>query len=293
MNKYFAILVIISGCGPWSLAAAAQTFQDLSTTEDGSALYFSSPIRQKETDRSFHSKIFPWNAASGIRVVAEVRDAGEFDGCTPPNFYQLRGPQVSLNGSVLAYTAARPTANSPHCSPGEPNQGVVARPGPAVTLAGNIAISPNGRYAITTTTAAVADNFHIVTDLATGAARAIMLQIGGKSLANIRRQRQLGPPSELSPNCDLAEFPIDIFKFQADDFAGAESEPGKQHQNRVTAPCGECFERSAEGFSQRYQWAEISELWTTNNPGHKGHSRRDLYQFHRDAGGIGKSRGAL
>jgi hypothetical protein len=39
-----------------------------------------------------------------------------------------------------------------------------------------------------------------------------MLQINGKGFANIGRQRQLGPPSTLTPDCELARFPIDIFK---------------------------------------------------------------------------------
>ena len=63
-----------------------------------------------------------------------------------------------------------------------------------------------------------------------------MLQIGGNGFANIRRQRHFGPSSAFAPHCDLAEFPINIFKFQADDFAGSESKPGKQHQHRVIAP---------------------------------------------------------
>jgi hypothetical protein len=31
-----------------------------------------------------------------------------------------------------------------------------------------------------------------------------MLQIDGKGFANVGRQRQPGPPSTLTPNCDLA-----------------------------------------------------------------------------------------
>ena len=50
------------------------------------------------------------------------------------------------------------------------------------------------------------------------------------------RQRHFGPPSALASDCDLAEFPINIFELYADDFASAESESGKQHQHRVIAP---------------------------------------------------------
>src|SRR6266704_1094870 len=75
--------------GMWcsSLHAVAQTFQSLSTTEDGSAVYFSSPIREKGTDQSFHSKIFRWDPTGGIRLIGESRDTGESDGCTTANYY--------------------------------------------------------------------------------------------------------------------------------------------------------------------------------------------------------------
>ncbi len=52
------------------LPAAAQAFQDLSTTADGSILYFASPVRQKGTDQKLYSKIFRWTAAGGVQVVA-------------------------------------------------------------------------------------------------------------------------------------------------------------------------------------------------------------------------------
>jgi hypothetical protein len=63
-----------------------------------------------------------------------------------------------------------------------------------------------------------------------------MLQVVGKGLANIGRQRQFGPPSALTANCDLAQLPIDIFEIQANDFGGAEPKSGKQHQNGVITP---------------------------------------------------------
>jgi hypothetical protein len=63
-----------------------------------------------------------------------------------------------------------------------------------------------------------------------------MLQIGSNGLPDVRRQRHFGPSSTLASNRDLTAFPIDIFQFQRDDFEGAESKPGKQHQNRAIAP---------------------------------------------------------
>jgi dipeptidyl aminopeptidase/acylaminoacyl peptidase len=178
MKQFSVIAMVISCCAPWSLPLAAQAFQDLSTTEDGSVLYFASPIRQKGTNQSFNSKIYRWDAASGVRVVAEVADPGESNGCTTANFYQLHRPQVSRDGSVLAYTGTRqggPAGGSitHYCLATEPNQGVIQTPARTLKLDGTVAISPNGRYAITTPLAAVIDNFHVVTDLTSGVSTAV------------------------------------------------------------------------------------------------------------------------
>ena len=82
-----SVLVLLLNSG-----AAAQPFQDLSTTADGSVLYFSSPIRQKGTDQRFYSKIFQWTAATGVQVIAEVRNPGPSDGCASPDYYDLHAP---------------------------------------------------------------------------------------------------------------------------------------------------------------------------------------------------------
>jgi hypothetical protein len=55
-------------------------------------------------------------------------------------------------------------------------------------------------------------------------------------LADVRRQRHFGPSSALASNGDLTALPIDIFQFQTDDLAGAESKPGKQYKHRAIAP---------------------------------------------------------
>lgn len=161
--------------------AAAQAFQDLSTTAEGSVLYFSSPVRQKGTDQQFYSKIFRWTAAGGVQVFAEVRDPASSTGCAPPDFYQLRTPQVSADGAVLAYTASRPVANSRYCPREEPNQGVIVQSGQTIRLDGNVALSPNGRYAVTTTTAALANEFHTVTNLASGMSTIVAGAFNGSS----------------------------------------------------------------------------------------------------------------
>ena len=53
-----AMLTISLGLAICALPLSGQAFQNLSTTEDGSVLYFSSVTRQKGTDQTLHSKIF-------------------------------------------------------------------------------------------------------------------------------------------------------------------------------------------------------------------------------------------
>ncbi|MEO8127308.1 MAG: hypothetical protein ABI822_09465, partial [Bryobacteraceae bacterium] len=54
------------------------------------------------------------------------------------------------------------------CPPAESNQGIIGRLGATVRLDGNLALSPNGRYAITATFVGISDDFHTVTDLSSG-----------------------------------------------------------------------------------------------------------------------------
>ena len=161
--------------------AAAQPFQGLSTTADGSVLYFSSSIRQKGTDQRFYSKIFQWTAATGVQVIAEVRNPGPSDGCASPDYYDLHAPQVSADGNVRAYTASRRVERSRYCPRNEPNQGIIETSGRTTRLAGNLALSPNGRYAVTTTTTALENDFHTVTDLVNGQSAIVAGAFNGSS----------------------------------------------------------------------------------------------------------------
>ena len=131
-------------------------------------LYFSSPDRTVGSSQSFHSKIFRWDATNGFQLVADVPDPGASDGCTTANFYQLTAPQVSADGTVLAYTGSRPAAGGRYCAPSEPNQGTVVQGGSTKTLTGSIALNFNGRYAITTPADALTNNYHVLTDLLAG-----------------------------------------------------------------------------------------------------------------------------
>src|SRR5438067_12637300 len=63
------------------------------TTNDGSRLFFSSPNRLDGTDESFHSKLFSWDSAHGVRLIYE--SSAEEDVCC----ISLTG-----DGSLVAFT---------------------------------------------------------------------------------------------------------------------------------------------------------------------------------------------
>jgi len=93
-----------------AIPAFGQGFRQLATNRDGSALYFSSPLRLKGTDQYFHPKIFSWDAANGIRLF-EQRAA---DIPFPPPilysgtlFFSLVAPDVSIDNSTVAFTGIR------------------------------------------------------------------------------------------------------------------------------------------------------------------------------------------
>lgn len=169
MTRSVSAVSLILSCQIFCVPLDAQAFKDLATNGDGSILYFSSTVREKGTEQKFYSKIFRWTAAEGVRVIAEVRDTGTTGDCEPTEFYQLHTPQVSADGSVFAYTATRMLRGGRFCPlVKEPNQGVIVQVGRTTRLAGNIALSPNGRYAVSTAAEAMRNEVHTITDLTTG-----------------------------------------------------------------------------------------------------------------------------
>ncbi len=130
-----------------TLPAAAQ-FTGLSATEDGSSLYFSSNLRLRGTTQLFTDKVFRLDAA-GPGLFA-MQDPGEPIGWTTLNFGELEAPQVSSDGSVVAYTGTRGCYGGSGCLDVQTAQGAVADRSGNVLLSeiGYVNISPSGRFAL-------------------------------------------------------------------------------------------------------------------------------------------------
>jgi hypothetical protein len=80
----------------WAAGTASAQFSGLSTTNDGSRVYFSSSLPQRDTSQNFSSKIFMIDSA-GLHLVASVPGPGDF--YSPV----LSFPQVSGDGTLLSY----------------------------------------------------------------------------------------------------------------------------------------------------------------------------------------------
>jgi hypothetical protein len=63
-------------CAIAALAIAEPAFTNLATNRDGSVLYFSSPLRLKESAQPSWPKIFVWTAQEGVKLYQQ-RDAGK------------------------------------------------------------------------------------------------------------------------------------------------------------------------------------------------------------------------
>ena len=156
------LLVLTSGL-------AAQGFQDLVTNNDGSILYFASQARQIGSGQTFHSKIYRYDLAGGVRVVAEERDEGESNGCTTSNYFHLVSPQVSGDGAVFGYTAMRANPGTGRiCTANEPNRSTVQTMNGPVVSTGRMGLSGNGRYAVNSPLNAASSGYHLVRDFSSG-----------------------------------------------------------------------------------------------------------------------------
>lgn len=135
-------------------------FQDLATNGDGSVLYFSSILRLKGTDQYPYPKIFAWTEKDGVRL-HEQRESGPVYSAGPGSWrsvdaYRLTRPTVSSDGGTIALTGVR------DCNWGTPCGTSIERYEATIYSAGKernrtpgaATLSPNGRYALLTTSVA-------------------------------------------------------------------------------------------------------------------------------------------
>jgi hypothetical protein len=131
-----------------SAEIASAQFSGLTATADGSILYFSSTLRLRGTIESFDSKIF--EIAADGPILAQARDPGQRIFNTTEEFYNLVEPQVSDDGTILAFTGTRPCYGGSSCLTVQTAQGtIVDGTGQEILrMFGYVNVSPNGRWAV-------------------------------------------------------------------------------------------------------------------------------------------------
>jgi uncharacterized protein (TIGR03437 family) len=121
-------------------------FASLSTTNDGSVLYFTTPLVRTGTDQPAHGKTFRIGA-NGLEVVEIRTVTPTAEGSRITNYYDIERVIVSGDGKIVA-TSARRDCNSMGCEHISNKSTSLVGNGPAVDFTGPATMSTNGRYLV-------------------------------------------------------------------------------------------------------------------------------------------------
>jgi uncharacterized protein (TIGR03437 family) len=138
----FAWIFLLAAWPAWA------QFTGIATTRDGSTVYVSTPLRLKGTAQSLNGKVF--RLAGGRPELFAEQLPGVQIGWYNEKFYDLTQPDVSGDGSVVAYTGSRGCGGGSGCLSVQRAQGTVADASGNALLdsAGYVNVSPNGQYAL-------------------------------------------------------------------------------------------------------------------------------------------------
>lgn len=151
-QKYLPLLFVsaLSGTCP----AAAQ-FLDLTTDFRGSRLLFATPLSLWDEERNDQFKIIEASPGHPLRALFSTRPEMQTpEDFYPSNFPVLRGPMLSSDGTVTAFTAGRWCNGGSRCAGVERMLGMVlrgaCRPDESCALAsaGTVSLSANGDWAV-------------------------------------------------------------------------------------------------------------------------------------------------
>lgn len=156
-----------------SVLPAAAQITSLSTTYDGSVLYFSSSLIQRGTDQRHHSKVFRWSEDRGLTLVAQREREIITNGT---NAYSVQSVSASADGNRVGVNLTAdcfPTGFGPsNCqSKTLPRSGIqfLADGGIVAERQALLTFSPNGKYAAVTPNTFFLDGPSSLVDLDTGA----------------------------------------------------------------------------------------------------------------------------
>jgi len=94
------------------LAAPALFTSTYATNRDGSLLYFSTPLRVRDSAQFFHPEILVWEQGKGLRLYEQrpldAVSSTSSQPCPEAQFYSLDAVEVSADGGTVAVGASRP-----------------------------------------------------------------------------------------------------------------------------------------------------------------------------------------
>jgi len=150
-----------------AVALQAQ-YLDLSTTADGSIVYFSTTLSRAGTDDPTQGRIYSIDA-SGLSLVESRRREDPTGQPAVTNYYSLSAPEVSQDGRLLAIAGHRDCTSGRNCVGVTTTQTTIR--GLALTgldLRAPVHFSPNGRYALVEREQNLSAQPAALIDLATG-----------------------------------------------------------------------------------------------------------------------------
>ncbi|SPE26990.1 conserved exported hypothetical protein [Candidatus Sulfopaludibacter sp. SbA3] len=152
-----------------ALPLAAQ-FSNLATDDAGSRVWFSSALQLRGTQQNQFPKIFIANASGNVQLIAQAAASDSYS--------LLTNPEVSGDGTVLAYTAEYYCPGHVACRATDYSQGVVTTANGPLILPGTFHLSRNGRYLLREnyTYSAPTDQFEVI-DLTTLQKRDVLVGI--------------------------------------------------------------------------------------------------------------------
>jgi uncharacterized protein (TIGR03437 family) len=163
LNTRATLLLVLSVL---AAATAQAQFSGLTTTNDGSQLFFASPLRQRGTDQFLWSKIFGLTA-NGVKLEAELAQTSPVP---PTNAYVLDQPQVAGDGTLLIYRGTLYCVAGSSCFLSEQHVSTLLNivTGQATPVGANASISRNGRYLASYSSGNVFNPLFVLTDQAGG-----------------------------------------------------------------------------------------------------------------------------
>lgn len=189
--KYLPLLCV---CALSVASPAAAQFVDLATDYRGARLLFATPLSLPNEERNDQFKITEASPDGTLRTLFSTRpELLTPEDFYPSNFPVLRGPMLSFDGTVTAFTAGRWCNGGSRCAGVERMLGMAlpggCRPGESCALAsaGTVSLSADGEWAVLANPASMMHRYGMLrVNLRSGSTESYALHLPGTPAAGAR-----------------------------------------------------------------------------------------------------------